>query len=239
MAIGKKSDFDSGLFLGIVGLLAVPLMYALQANGVVEIGWKFSLGIYALVTAFFVWAYAKWNKPDSWRRSIQWAIGSVLIIALVGVSTLGIVKQYAKDHRGVLEIEGSIMEWGPASDFLIQSNPVVITGTPRSEATINGSLLLDFADDYRIVVGISKNDGTQDSLDRHLATSAPYAIREGPIPTSIYWDQDFIAKLLKGWTGTGYTLFACPNAINPSQFSTIRQALSMGCKKLKGVSGPP
>lgn len=71
---------DTGLFITIVGALLAPLLYVLQANGVVTIGWMLSAGIYITVIGFFTWAFLKWNVPLSW--------GKLRVLVLVAVDIL-------------------------------------------------------------------------------------------------------------------------------------------------------
>jgi len=50
----KKGRHDTPLFLAVISILAIPLVYLLQASGVVEIKWAPSLIFYALILVIFI-----------------------------------------------------------------------------------------------------------------------------------------------------------------------------------------
>ena len=66
MAVRQKTakKDETGIFLAIVGVLAVPLTFALQADGVIEIPWAASIIVYVVILAGFVCAYLRWKSPS-------------------------------------------------------------------------------------------------------------------------------------------------------------------------------
>lgn len=87
---------DTPLFLAIIGVLAVPLVFVLQANGAVDMGWKLSAGIYAILFFGILGAFWKWDKPLQWR----WRIGlmATVAVSLGWLSLFATVKQFHKEH---------------------------------------------------------------------------------------------------------------------------------------------
>ena len=236
----QSPAIDTNVFSLLASTIIAAFCFVLQANGVMTIGWGLSFFIYGVLTGLFAWAYWNWSGVR-WARSLHHIIGGLIIGLFLFFSFLGVHKQYQKDHQSERDIEGSIIQWGPAepTDFQIQVNPLVITGTPRSAILVNGSILSDFAGDYRIIMAANKNDDTKAILDRDLSKSVAQDIRDGQIPIAIPWNDEFIKLLVAGWKYTGYTLLLCPKTINSEMFSTMRQAFAFGCFKAKGVTGSP
>jgi hypothetical protein len=94
----QKKGHDTALFLAIVGVVAVPLVFVLQANGLVEVGWLPSLVIYAAIIFVFAWASLKWEVARSWSPLSRYGFTTVVCLALGTVSAFGVIKQYDKDH---------------------------------------------------------------------------------------------------------------------------------------------
>src|ERR1035437_5278461 len=97
----KPERHDTGIFLTIVGVLAVPLVFVLQANGVVDIGWSMSLAVYLAVVLGFEWAFWKWQTPANWNKLKRYSVVAVHTVLLLTVSTIGVVKQYRHDQQSV------------------------------------------------------------------------------------------------------------------------------------------
>src|ERR1700690_2149799 len=100
MAARQKSPQrdDTGVFLAIVGVLAVPLVYVLQANGVITIPGMPSLLMYVAIIILFTWAYCRWRTPSTWNPVKRWLTLLVLVFALAVLSYFGVSKQYGRDH---------------------------------------------------------------------------------------------------------------------------------------------
>ncbi len=98
MELSGPKKHDTGVFLGIVGVLAVPLVFVLQANGVVEIGWIPSFIIYVAVTTGFMVAYLNWRTPSQRRPLIRWGTLLSMLVVLGAISSVGVVKQYRREH---------------------------------------------------------------------------------------------------------------------------------------------
>jgi hypothetical protein len=93
-----REGHDTGLVLAIFSGLAVPLVYVLQANGVVEIRWWISALIYLMIICFAVWEFRQWNVPRNWRplrRVFTYLIGCTMLLILSG---LGVRTEYVREH---------------------------------------------------------------------------------------------------------------------------------------------
>jgi len=133
-----------------------------------------------------------------------------------------------------------IMQWGPSGAIeLTRGNPVPISGRPENEMVVDGTLLLSYRSKYKLVGACFHNIGTGDVLDRRLSKSALYDIQDSPIRITIPWSHQYAMEVSEGNNGTGYDLLGVPLGVSPDQFETLRQALALGCKRLKRVSGPP
>ncbi len=96
--MGNTKQHDTGLFLTIVGLLAVPLVFLLQSNGVVTIKWLPSLFVYLAILGAFIWAYFRWSEPSKWKVSFRYGVLAVLVCSLAALSCWGVVSQYDREN---------------------------------------------------------------------------------------------------------------------------------------------
>ena len=93
----RRPRNNLGLFWTILGVLGVPLVFALQANDVVHIRWLPSLFIYVLCICLFAWAYIKCINPPRWTRATRYGVLVACLIALGLISGTGAWKQYQTD----------------------------------------------------------------------------------------------------------------------------------------------
>lgn len=97
-ATHEKKHIDTSLLLAVVGVITTGFVALLQWNGVVSIRWAFSLAGYALLTACSLLAFWKWEVSSSWSKSRRIAVFLALMTALSGISGLGVVTQYQREH---------------------------------------------------------------------------------------------------------------------------------------------
>ena len=90
--------FDTALFLKVLSFLVIPLVYALQANGVVDISWKLSAAIYLIVLTGYLWTFHKWQVPRQWSRIRRYGCCLVGCVVLLWLSGLGVRNEYVKEH---------------------------------------------------------------------------------------------------------------------------------------------
>jgi hypothetical protein len=82
--------------------------------------------------------------------------------------------------------------------------------------------------------------GTTDVKDTgELNKTDLYDIYPGDNTLVIVWNNKFIEELNRLQGGTNYGVMLVPNGVGMSQFSTIRQAESMGVIIIGRASGPP
>lgn len=90
---------DTPLFLAIVGVLAVPLVYVLQDNGVVHIGPTASTLIYVGIFSCFLWAFLRWEVPCRWHWAERYGLLAVICCFLIGIATIGIMQDIRQVHQ--------------------------------------------------------------------------------------------------------------------------------------------
>lgn len=93
-----KPHNDTSLFLGIISLAAVPLMYLLQANGVIAVPWILSLVIYAAINVVFVLAFLKWDTAAKWRPLFRLGCCVLLGVFILCLSGVGVISEYRAEH---------------------------------------------------------------------------------------------------------------------------------------------
>jgi hypothetical protein len=93
-----SKKLDSGLFFTIIGVLAVPLVFAFQANGVVTVSWIPSIVIYSCVIAGFIWAFLRWDRASHWSPLKRYGALASITLSLCGFSVDGVMTQYQKEN---------------------------------------------------------------------------------------------------------------------------------------------
>jgi hypothetical protein len=93
-----KQKYDTPLFATVTGVLLVPLVFVLQANGVVTIGWLPSLVIYVIVVALFGWAFSRWEVASRWKPLKRYTSMAGVCMFLSAISAYGVVNEFRKEH---------------------------------------------------------------------------------------------------------------------------------------------
>ncbi len=113
-------------------------------------------------------------------------------------------------------------------------------GQWHSHMHVDGNAILSYKDNYRVIGIAFHASGAVDMKDiDSLNKTGPHDIAAGDIPMTIDFDSKFLDEMSHGVRGTNYTALLIPNTVEPSQFSTIRQAESMGAIIIGRASGPP
>jgi hypothetical protein len=114
-------------------------------------------------------------------------------------------------------------------------------GKPALTMTADISAFVDeFAKDYRVVALAMHYVGDVDSADvTGLQKSTPRDIRRGSEKFLIYPDDKFWDEVKRGVVLTNYILMMIPKPINPSQFTTLREAEKLGARLVYAGGGPP
>jgi hypothetical protein len=94
----RRGRLDTGLFITILGVLAVPLTFVLQANGVVTVSWILSLLIYPAIVVGFVWAFLKWEGASRWNPVARYCSLIITGLLLLAISSYGVIEEYRKEH---------------------------------------------------------------------------------------------------------------------------------------------
>jgi hypothetical protein len=129
--------------------------------------------------------------------------------------------------------QGAMTVWGGGTLNLRQRHGILAV-------QIDGEPLLPYKDDYKIIAIAWHNIGALDDNDvSDLNKSDPHDILEGNINISIIVSDKFLGDLVDGMHGTDYAGLLIPNKIRTDQFSTIRQAESVGAIVIGRAGGPP
>jgi len=120
-----------------------------------------------------------------------------------------------------------------------QSEPFELSN-PLLRVETDGTFLSSYQKDYRLAAVAFRYYGNGDIKDAsNLQKSGLYDIENGKITIFIHLDEQFMRTMQHGEIRTNYFLLLVPNKVQPSQFSTLRQAESLGAKILQGGAGPP
>jgi hypothetical protein len=84
----------------------VPLVYILQANGVVNISWFVSSLVYFGVLVAFIWAFLSWEEPAKLGQKMQGFICALLSVGIVVLAIKGVSNEYRNEHpKSVLSFD--------------------------------------------------------------------------------------------------------------------------------------
>lgn len=116
-----------------------------------------------------------------------------------------------------------------------------IVGAASSELVVDGILLSKRYSTGFKLIGVcfhhTISGDVQDDTD--ISKSGTYDLESRDIRILIPWNDRFKREFVNQLVTTAYELLAVPPGITPDKFSTIRQAVALGAKRVKGVSGPP
>lgn len=139
----------------------------------------------------------------------------VFLVALVWVPwmlTLWTSRQINNDGSDAAAVVG----WGGA-------------GRPGLfHVTANGSHLLPYESEYKLLAFSTFYDGTQNPQDvEFFKKSSVYDIMSGNIHMGMLFDEDEL-KTKRGALNFGLSMI--PNGLNPGSFSTVNEAQALGAK---------
>ena len=174
------------------------------------------------------------NSPPKKELTISRAklisMSAVFALSLV-LSVLGIIFMPPKIPDESIKWMTS---WGPVLPFDPSHEKLGINA--------NGHLLLQrFGADYRIAGVAFHYFGTGDIKDSTgLQKSGLFDLEDRQINMYIFPDQKFTQEVVQAHLGaTTYFLLVIPKSVRLDQFSTVRQAESLGAIALDGNGGPP
>ena len=127
------------------------------------------------------------------------------------------------DQPDIPEFDGSnadlVLAWGQDT-------------TGVCDMTVNGKRLLGRQSGFKLAIGCFIYDGKEDVLDApYIQVSSLYDIRDGVIAMRSSYQPYFLEYYKQMHpTGTEIALFNVPNGVQPNQFTTLRQARSLGVK---------
>jgi len=183
-----------------------------------RMGWAVAmtfLGVAGVV--YSVWAHHKPNAP----KIPVWLL--LLAVTWVGIGYDIYSQQHSKDDNPAL------------LEFDAQHNQSLVLSyggsSPSSCAmTINGSALESRMLGYKLALGCFVSDGSTDILDvPYLQIGNLYDIKMGPETIQANYAPYFLDYMTKSHAiGISVALLIVPNGVQPSQFSSLRQARALG-----------
>jgi hypothetical protein len=140
------------------------------------------------------------------------------------------------------------LNWVPwVGSFVLKPKPAPISALGWGGMNLtNGTLPLmavitSTNPDVKLMAIAFHYSGTTDFTDvKQLQKSALYDVRQGTELIMIQADNDFVDEVVnKKQTGTNFMLLTIPLALGTPQFSTLRQAFTMGIQIVWSGTGPP
>jgi hypothetical protein len=229
MRANEKLSADTRLFwvgLAIWGaIFGVGPFIALEAHLMVGI----VLTIIGLIGLLFLIRDHMRNK--------QVKFGLLLGVAIVtwGLLSYVIYDHYTSNKRGSIPIWlGFFKEFGyPAERMLLERDNAL-------KVIIYGAALVENTHVSRIAVVCFHYYGTTETMDATgLQKSNIFSVTKNEIPIVIRLDDQFISEVRSGTRGTNYVLLSVPDNFDMNQFTTLRQAHSLGAEILQLVSDGP
>jgi hypothetical protein len=161
------------------------------------------------------------------RLGRYWPMLAMALLALLTWSAVGLY-YYTRNQSGILEFDDARR----AAD--LSGGYGQIAGS-SCFMTVNSSLLLAMQDKYKLAIGCFISDGTTDILDApEVQVSALYDIKDGDVTCRTNYSEAFQKYYgLKHSNGIMIAIFAVPNGVQSSSFTTLRQARAFGVKILE------
>jgi len=107
-------------------------------------------------------------------------------------------------------------------------------------AKVDGDAIISYAEKYKVAVVVFHDPGTSDTRDVEISDKSNlFDIAGGDIRIELVLGNKFMSEVSKGYTGTKYAALLVPNKVSMGQFSTLREAESVGIKIIGGGFGPP
>jgi len=159
------------------------------------------------------------KKSPQWWSSLQfWALITLVVLAWI---------PYGIDL--FKETPARVAAWG-MSPTIPNASQIIVDGTSLSK----------YKAGYRMVAICFHWYGKEDVQDREpIERSAVMDIQDGPQLMPIFYDDTFKNEVAAGGHGTTYMLLIIPAPSANNQFSTLRQAYSLGAKPVWSAGGPP
>ena len=197
---------------------------------------------FLIVLAFFTSLLVAESRLCAERKISTRLLAGLLVFSVVcSVGWKPIKAQY--DEEQFPDDHLYIQQWGlndGGAKIQPGNPPKVIEGAAANEIVVDGSRLIQHRDHYKLV-GVCfhhlKPGDVQD--EPAISKSGAYDIEDRQIKIVIPWSNQFFGEVASGITPTGYELLAVPNGISPDQFSTIRQAVAFGAKRIQRTTGGP
>lgn len=169
------------------------------------------------------WRYLK--DPISERVIFHRYWPMIIMAILMLLTWVGVaVGYYGRNSASdIPEFDGSnadlVLGWGQDT-------------TGACDMNVNGKLLLNRQSGYKLAIGCFIYDGKEDILDApYIQVSNLYDIKDGVIAMRSSYQPYFLEYYKQMHpTGTEIALFNVPNGVQPTQFTTLRQARSLGVK---------
>jgi hypothetical protein len=183
------------------------------------------------------WTY---NLPKYLRIPLE-----IVVITLIGIyASSNVLDEYRQENTvpppRTYIISDGLQATPNESYAVIPGNPPTVRGVAGSQVTIDGTLLKQFANKYRMVAVAFHYNGTGDYSDvTDICKSGLFDIGPRRIEIRISWNKKFLREMLTGAKQTNYIVLLLPNGLDVDQFNSIRQALRLGGMLVQGAGGPP
>lgn len=202
------------------------------------------------MAACLLYAFSGWARKTSLSSVEKFGHWMALIVICCGACA-AFGWHFFPDNNAIQEATQAVMD-SKCHDLLISWGPEPPPGTTKGQVIswamlqyvsmeINGNdAKVCAGDKYEKLMGAAfLYYGDTDLKDVPLAKSTMYDIGEGDIKILIPVDGQYKKDLTTRGGGTNYAVIFLPHGVKGDQFSTLRQALRLGAKDVRGANGPP
>jgi hypothetical protein len=240
-------NFGVALTLGGLVGIAIPIMDHKYTLLGFLICWGSALAICVLYFSEWRFGLRKFKKPEAYvkaadkRQTSKDALIAPILALIYFASPILIYLDTTPPPESEI-----VTDWGPTPGVpktFRRGQMDSFVGSPTSHMIVDGALVQKLLgkNDYKLIGVCFHHSHSVDIQDEpNISKSGPYDIENFPIQITIPWNEVFLREMIMdGMTGTGYELLALPNDQASSKFSTIREAVALGAKRLTRRRGPP
>jgi hypothetical protein len=213
--------------------------------GAVSVSGDMAIAVPLLIVAAVMSAISIAAEP-SLSKVLKAAAIAITLLLIGGIGEF--IYYHHKTADDIATSTNYITDWGagsspgvPTVEKFTPGNVSSYKGEAKSHLVVNGDLVRKtIGGQYRLVGVIYHHANTGDMQDEpDISKSGPYDVIAGPIHILIPWNDTFLRERVSGYVGTAYELLAIPIDKVNQKFTTVRQAVALGGKRLDGRRGPP
>ena len=179
-------------------------------------------------------ALASMSRPTYlWRR--YWPL-SCMALMLIGTWVPYFLPKPKPQFTGT----GALLYWGQGSSDTFGQPWPTPGQAPNVRVTVDGHLIDDFKDGYRVgAIAFHASGATAAEDVRELEKSSLFDIHPEPMDIRIFLSVHFMDLFTSGLRGTNYRAVLVPNGVRMEDFQTLHEAYKLGVIDIGHGGGPP